>query len=83
MTDFDRRSFLKGFIATAALASVAGEAFAEPLPDAIPIKKPVLATARVECGTGIIHIDGVAVQTGDCILIEYQTDPKNKGVYVV
>jgi hypothetical protein len=85
MANLDRRTFLKGLIATVAISTLVTSAMAEELAKAkaLPIKKTVLATARVECGPGIIYMDGVAVQTGDCILVEYSSDPANKGVYKV
>ena len=84
MSDLDRRTFLKSLLGASAVVAL-GLPTRTPAPTPhAPLTTtpaPALATARVKCSPGIIYMDGGAVQTGDCILVEYSHG--DDGIYVV
>ena len=97
MTHIDRRTFLKGLLGVAAVAVVAPQALAKPIPKltsncgcgqcppgTYSHRKPLVVEPLPEVKVeGIIHIDGVHVLPGDTVYIDVQADPKNQGIYRV
>jgi hypothetical protein len=90
MTDLDRRQFLKGLLGVAAVAAVAAPELAKAVPPRQHIgidhahgpDKAAWATAKVDFN-GVIYIDGIHVVPGDTILIQYQYNSENNGIYEV